>query len=47
MDDVRLFMNRGDYVEETYYSFSYSPILMSRARWVALLSRQPKSPLKF
>ncbi len=26
MDDVRLFMDRGDYLEETYYSFSYSPI---------------------
>jgi signal transduction histidine kinase/FixJ family two-component response regulator len=26
MDDVRLFMHRGDYLEETYYSFSYSPI---------------------
>ena len=25
-DDVRLFMNRGNYLEETYYSFSYSPI---------------------
>lgn len=25
-DEVRLFMNRGDYLEETYYSFSYSPI---------------------
>jgi signal transduction histidine kinase len=25
-DDVRLFMNRGDFLEETYYSFSYSPI---------------------
>ncbi len=25
-DEVRLFMNRGDSVEETYYSFSYSPI---------------------
>jgi CheY-like chemotaxis protein len=25
-DEVRLFMNRGDFVEETYYSFSYSPI---------------------
>ncbi len=25
--DVHLFMNRGDYLEETYYSFSYSPIL--------------------
>ncbi|MGA9737635.1 MAG: response regulator [Candidatus Sulfotelmatobacter sp.] len=27
VDDVRLFMNRGDLLEETYYSFSYSPIL--------------------
>ena len=26
VDDVRLFMKRGDYLEETYYSFSYSPI---------------------
>jgi len=26
MDDVRLIMNRGDFLEETYYSFSYSPI---------------------
>ncbi|HEY3619247.1 MAG TPA: response regulator [Candidatus Sulfotelmatobacter sp.] len=26
VDDVQLFMNRGDFVEETYYSFSYSPI---------------------
>ncbi len=26
MNDVRLFMNRGGFVEETYYSFSYSPI---------------------
>ncbi|HEY3928683.1 MAG TPA: GAF domain-containing protein [Candidatus Koribacter sp.] len=25
-NDVRLFMNRGDFLEETYYSFSYSPI---------------------
>jgi signal transduction histidine kinase len=25
-DEVQLFMNRGDFVEETYYSFSYSPI---------------------
>lgn len=27
MDDVRLFMSRGDITEETFYSFSYSPIL--------------------
>jgi CheY-like chemotaxis protein len=26
VDDVRLFMSRGDVLEETYYSFSYSPI---------------------
>jgi signal transduction histidine kinase/CheY-like chemotaxis protein len=26
LDDVRLFMDRGDHLEETYYSFSYSPI---------------------
>ena len=26
VDDVRLFMDRGDYIEETFYSFSYSPI---------------------
>ena len=26
INDVRLFMNRGDFLEETYYSFSYSPI---------------------
>ncbi|WP_461095323.1 ATP-binding protein [Spirosoma gilvum] len=26
VDDVRLFMNRGGFLEETFYSFSYSPI---------------------
>lgn len=26
LEDVQLFMNRGEYTEETYYSFSYSPI---------------------
>ncbi len=26
VDEVRLLMNRGEFVEETYYSFSYSPI---------------------
>jgi hypothetical protein len=25
LDDVRLFMNRGDFLEETYYSFSLQP----------------------
>jgi signal transduction histidine kinase len=27
VNDVRLFMSRGEFLEETYYSFSYSPIL--------------------
>ncbi|MFZ5897115.1 MAG: sensor histidine kinase [Myxococcota bacterium] len=26
VEDVCFFMNRGDFIEETYYSFSYSPI---------------------
>ena len=26
LDEVRLLMNRGEFLEETYYSFSYSPI---------------------
>lgn len=26
VNDVQLFMSRGDFLEETYYSFSYSPI---------------------
>jgi len=26
VDDVRLFMDRGDFLEETFYSFCYSPI---------------------
>ena len=26
VDDVRLFMRRGEFLEETFYSFSYSPI---------------------
>lgn len=26
VDDVELFMKRSDFIEETYYSFSYSPI---------------------
>jgi signal transduction histidine kinase len=26
VSDVQLFMDRGDFLEETYYSFSYSPI---------------------
>jgi signal transduction histidine kinase/ActR/RegA family two-component response regulator len=26
LDDIRFFMNRGDFLEELFYSFSYSPI---------------------
>ncbi len=26
MSDIRFFMNRGDFMEETFYSFSYTPI---------------------
>ena len=26
VEDVRLFMDRGDFLEEVYYSFSYSPV---------------------
>jgi PAS domain S-box-containing protein len=26
LDEIRLFMSRGEYLEETFYSFSYSPI---------------------
>ncbi|MCP3136607.1 ATP-binding protein [Pyxidicoccus xibeiensis] len=36
VDDVRLFMRRGDYVEETWYSFSYSPIRDESGRVVGL-----------
>ncbi len=36
VDDVRLFMNRGDLLEETYYSFSYSPILDESGRVAGL-----------
>lgn len=36
VDDVRLFMRRGDYLEETYYSFSYSPIFDESGRVAGL-----------
>jgi PAS domain S-box-containing protein len=32
LDDVRLFMNRGRFLEETFYSFSYSPIRDDQGR---------------
>lgn len=35
-DDVRLFMNRGDFLEETFYSFSYSPIRNERGEIAGL-----------
>jgi signal transduction histidine kinase len=34
--DVQLFMDRGDFLEETFYSFSYSPILDESGRVVGL-----------
>lgn len=32
VDNVRLFMNRAEYIEETFYSFSYSPIFDESGR---------------
>jgi hypothetical protein len=32
-DDVRLFMRRDDFLEETFYSFSYSRCATNRATW--------------
>jgi CheY-like chemotaxis protein len=34
--DVQLFMDRGDFLEETFYSFSYSPILDESGKVVGL-----------
>ncbi|ABF41400.1 multi-sensor signal transduction histidine kinase [Candidatus Koribacter versatilis Ellin345] len=36
VDEVRLFMNRGDFLEETYYSFSYSAICDDSGKVVGL-----------
>jgi PAS domain-containing protein len=37
VDDVRLFLNRGDFLEETFYSFSFSPIRDERGEVAGLL----------
>jgi signal transduction histidine kinase/CheY-like chemotaxis protein len=37
VDDVRLLMSRGDVLEETFYSFSYSPIRDESGRVAGLL----------
>jgi len=36
VSDVQLFMDRGDFLEETFYSFSYSPILDESGEVVGL-----------
>jgi signal transduction histidine kinase/CheY-like chemotaxis protein len=36
VDDVRLYMRRGDFFEETFYSFSYSPIYDEEGRIAGL-----------
>ncbi len=45
MDDVRLFMNRGDFLEETYYSFSYSPIRDEAGNVAGLFCPSTQIPL--
>jgi hypothetical protein len=32
--DSELFMKRGDFLEETFFSFTYSRFLMNRVKWV-------------
>jgi PAS domain S-box-containing protein len=46
LDDVRLFMSRGDYVEETYYSFSYSPIYDDRGNVAGLFCPSAETTAK-
>jgi hypothetical protein len=41
-DDARLFMNRGGFLEETYYSFSYSPIQDESGKTAGCFAPQPK-----
>jgi len=36
INDMRLFMNRGDFMEETFFSFSYSPIQDDTGKVVGL-----------
>ncbi|HEX3354322.1 MAG TPA: response regulator [Terriglobales bacterium] len=44
--DVRLFMDRGDFLEETFYSFSYSPILDEAGNVVGLFCPSTESTAK-
>jgi len=46
MHDVRLFMSRGDYLEETYYSFSYSPIHNESGRVAGLFCPSTETTAK-
>jgi PAS domain S-box-containing protein len=45
-EDVRLFMSRGDYLEETYYSFSYSPIYDESGRVAGLFCPSAETTAK-
>ena len=47
VDDVRLFMSRGDVLEETYYSFSYSPIHDESGRVAGLFCPSTDTTAKF
>ncbi len=46
VDDVRLFMSRGTFLEETYYSFSYSPIHDESGRVAGLFCPSAESSHK-
>ena len=46
VDDVRLFMLRGEVLEETFYSFSYSPILDESGRVAGLFCPSTETTAK-
>ena len=46
VDDVRLFMDRGDFLEETSFSFSYSPILNEAGSVVGLFCPSTETTAK-
>jgi len=46
LNDVRLFMNRGEYLEETYYSFSYNPIYDESGRVAGLFCPSSETTAK-
>lgn len=46
VDDVRLFMLRGDVLDETFYSFSYSPILDERGQVAGLFCPSTETTAK-